>query len=70
MSFGEGNLRTAVAELQGENEALRQLVLDMLPCYRWSDCCGRPCQNEGELYASCPKDVERRVKALGIEVDR
>lgn len=56
-----------MTDLQRENEQLRQLIRDILPCYRFSDCCGMPCQNEGELYASCPKDIEQRVKALGIE---
>ena len=69
MSFGEGNLRTAVAELQDENKALRQLVRDLLPCYRWSDCFGG-CENEGERFAACPTEIEQRVKALGTEVDR
>jgi len=34
MSFGEGNLRTAVAELQGENDRLRGRVSDLERCVR------------------------------------
>lgn len=56
-----------MTDLQSENEQLRQLIRDMLPCYRWSDCGCLPCQNEGELYEKCPKDIIQRVKALGIE---
>lgn len=55
-------------DLWQENDELRELVSDMLPCYRWSNCCGA-CENDGGVYAPCPQRVEQRVKELGIEVD-
>jgi len=58
MSFGEGNLRTAVAELQDENKALRQLVRDL---YGYL---------ENDYTPSYYEPFEQRMKALGIEVDR
>lgn len=58
-----------MTDLERENEQLRQLIRDMLPCYRWSDCFGG-CANEGERFAACPTEIEQRMRALGIEVDR
>ena len=58
MSFGEGNLRTAVAELQTENKALRQLVRDL---YSYL---------ESDYTPSYYEPLKERMRALGIEVDR
>jgi hypothetical protein len=66
-TMAEHDLRTAVKELQDENDALRNLIHDLLPCYFWNDCCATfGCQNEGELYASCPRGIEKRLKELKI----
>jgi hypothetical protein len=65
--MAEHDLRTAVKELQDENDALRNLIQDLLPCYIWNDCCATfGCQNEGELYASCPRGIEKRLNELKI----
>lgn len=64
MSFGEGNLRTAVAELQEENRALRQLVLQLFGTMNTLRVNGHaPTGRQLDHY-------EQRMRELGIEVDR
>lgn len=66
MSFGEGNLRTAVAELQAENEELRELVRDMWLTWKRLDL-------EGDWPSGGHngwRTFEKRLRDLGMEVDR
>lgn len=62
MSFGEGNLRTAVAELQVENERLRELLRDLLARVRTAEqLCG---------MAFVDARFEERLREMGIEDER
>ena len=61
MSFGDGNLRARVGELERENAELRALARDMGEslihgnCYRW---CDLPC--DGKCHFA------KRMKELGV----
>ena len=59
-------LRARVAELEAENGKLRGLVVDMMPCYKWSDCL-EGCTAEGTGRCRHPRRVEERARELGVE---
>ena len=66
MSFGEGNLRTAVAELLAENAELKAFARDLFETHDCGGgrefCCHCVFADEGEC------SIEERAKMLGVAI--
>lgn len=60
--------RRAIAELQAENEKLRELISDTLMDVR--DYCAKYGIDIDDPWGNANADLDRRMRELGIEVER